>query len=429
MPAPEHVAHSPTRDPGHGPKATVGVALRAVAAGQPVMVWGGTSVAPGATLVVAGDAATAEHLVLATRVAGGPVTVAARRDVVDRLGLRPAAVESGRVGATVDLADGTRIGPCIGAQVRAACVRRLAAPDSAPSDFRSPGHLPLVVSSGRSLAGSTGHAEAAIALMEHASRPAVALFANVLDRTGAVADEDVAAAIAHELRLPMIGIEELQRWWRRRYPLVERTAESRMATVVGDFRVLAYRSLDTDVEHLALLLGDPGSAVSPLARIHSECLTGDALGSIQCECGVHLQGALQAIVADGVGVIVYLRRKRGGLAERLTVCVQQDPGLNAVETDLALGHPADPHHYDEAAQILEDLRLGCIRLLTNDPRGVEALVDHDIRVPERVPLVGGPTEDSVDHRAVSGDRVGSLLETMLSEHAADNESVAPIMRR
>lgn len=393
-------------------------AVGAVVCGTPVVVWGGSPSAPGAAVVVPGDTLTAAQVSLLGRVSGGGVlTVAATRSVLEHRGLRPEAVPPGHVALTVDPADVFAAGAT--AQARASCVRRLAAAHSGAGEFRSPGRIPVVSPAKPRLTDRTGHADAAIGLMGTAGRPAVAAFTVVLDRAGAVADERQAAQVAAAHGLPLVRIEDLQRRWRRQHRLVERTTDSLLGTTAGDFRAILFRSLDTGVEHLALLLGSPDESQAPLVRIHSECLTGDALGSLRCDCGAQLDAALDAVGAEGAGVVLYVRGHEGrgiGLAEKLLAYALQDAGMDTVEANIALGHPADERTYDEAAQILADLGIGTVRLLTNNTEKITALEAHGITVCERIPLTVPPTPHTAGYLDTKRSKLGHLLDPP-PEHA------------
>jgi 3,4-dihydroxy 2-butanone 4-phosphate synthase/GTP cyclohydrolase II len=219
-------------------------------------------------------------------------------------------------------------------------------------------------------------------------------------------------AFADEHGLAMISIEDLVRYRRRHETLVERVAETRLPTRHGDFTAYGYRITVDDSEHIALVHGDVSGPEPVLTRVHSECLTGDVFGSHRCDCGPQLDEALQRIVEEGRGVVVYLRGHEGrgiGLVAKLQAYQLQDGGRDTVDANLDLGLPADARHYGTATQVLRDLGIHSVRLLTNNPDKVSNLEDFGIAVAERVPLTPHPNDHNIAYLLTKRDRMGHDL--------------------
>jgi 3,4-dihydroxy 2-butanone 4-phosphate synthase/GTP cyclohydrolase II len=223
-------------------------------------------------------------------------------------------------------------------------------------------------------------------------------------------------AFADEHGLAMISIEDLVRWRRRNEVLVTRVAETRLPTRHGDFTAYGYTITVDDSEHVALVYGDPESLRASedpvLTRVHSECLTGDVFGSNRCDCGPQLDEAMDRIVDEGRGVLVYLRGHEGrgiGLVAKLQAYQLQDGGRDTVDANLDLGLPADARHYGAATQILKDLGVGTVRLLTNNPDKVTSLEEYGITVAERVPLTPHPNDHNLAYLLTKRDRMGHVL--------------------
>ncbi len=219
-------------------------------------------------------------------------------------------------------------------------------------------------------------------------------------------------AFADEHGLAMISIEDLVRYRRRHEVLVQRVAETRLPTRHGDFTAYGYRITVDDSEHIALVYGDVSGDEPVLTRVHSECLTGDVFGSSRCDCGPQLDEAMERIVAEGRGVVVYLRGHEGrgiGLVAKLQAYQLQDGGRDTIDANLDLGLPADARHYGTATQILRDLGISSVRLLTNNPDKTSSLEDFGIRVPERVGLTPRPNDHNLAYLLTKRDRMGHDL--------------------
>jgi len=279
----------------------------------------------------------------------------------------------------------------ITAAERAATIAAILAPASVPSDFVRPGHLfPLVAKEGGVLRRA-GHTEAAVDLARMAGLEPAGVISEILDDTGNRADRATLLGIARGHRLEIISIEQLIRHRRTREKLVERIAEADLPTRWGRFRVFAYGVKYETQQPIVLVMGDPAAAEAPLVRLHSSCFTGDLLDSLRCDCGDQLHMALETIGSEGVGVLVYLPQEgRGiGLVEKIRAYALQDRGLDTVEANIALGFKADARDYGIGIQLLKDLGLRRVRLLTNNPKKTDAFIygGFDLEVVDQVPIL------------------------------------------
>jgi 3,4-dihydroxy 2-butanone 4-phosphate synthase/GTP cyclohydrolase II len=274
---------------------------------------------------------------------------------------------------------------------RAGTIAAILAPETRPADLVRPGHLfPLVAKEGGVLRRA-GHTEAAVDLARMADLQPAGVLCEILDDTGNRADRQTLQKLAREHRLEIISIEQLIRHRRTREQLVERIAEADLPTTWGRFRVIAYGVKFESQQPIVLVLGDPATATDPLVRLHSSCFTGDLLDSLRCDCGDQLHLALERIGQEGAGVLVYLPQEgRGiGLVEKIRAYALQDQGLDTVEANLALGFKADARDYGVGIQILKDLGLRRVRLLTNNPKKTDAFIygGFDLEVVDQVPIL------------------------------------------
>ena len=235
---------------------------------------------------------------------------------------------------------------------------------------------------------------------------------------------------ADEHGLAMISIEDLVRYRRRHENLVERRAVTRLPTRAGEFTAFGYRITVDGSEHIALVHGDPESlrdGAPVLTRVHSECLTGDVFGSHRCDCGPQLEEALERVVEEGRGVVIYLRGHEGrgiGLLAKLQAYQLQDGGRDTVDANLELGLPADARHYGTATQVLRDLGVEQVRLMTNNPDKISNLEDFGITVTERVPLTPHPNDHNLAYLLTKRDRMGHVLPGLADEpHHRDNDEL------
>ncbi|HEY4235005.1 MAG TPA: 3,4-dihydroxy-2-butanone-4-phosphate synthase [Lacipirellulaceae bacterium] len=305
----------------------------------------------------------------------------------------------------------TRTG--ITAAERARTIQAICDPASKPADFTRPGHLfPLVAKEGGVLRRA-GHTEAAVDLARLAGMMPAGVLCEILNETGDRANRQQLAAIAAEFDLPIISIEQLIAFRRVREKLVFREAEAELPTKYGFGRIIAYGVKYESQQPMVFVLGDPTKVVAPLVRLHSSCFTGDLLESLRCDCGDQLHMALDMIRNEGTGVLAYLPQEgRGiGLVEKIKAYALQDQGLDTVEANLALGYKADPRDYGVGIQLLKDLGLRKVRLLTNNPKKTDAFIygGFDLEVVDQIPIVPPINEHNADYLATKRDKMGHHL--------------------
>ena len=298
----------------------------------------------------------------------------------------------------------------ITAAERATTILAILDPESRPTDFVRPGHLfPLVAKEGGVLRRA-GHTEAAVDLARMAGLQPAGVLCEILDESGNRADREALFVLAREHGLEIISIEELIRHRRAREKLVERIAEADLPTTWGRFRIIAYGVKFETQQPIVLVLGDLGKVAAPLVRLHSSCFTGDLLDSLRCDCGDQLHMALDMIGREGTGVLVYLPQEgRGiGLVEKIRAYQLQDQGLDTVEANLALGYKADSRDYGIGIQLLKDLGLRQVRLLTNNPKKTDAFIygGFDLEVVDQVPILPPVHEFNERYLATKRDKLG-----------------------
>ncbi len=301
----------------------------------------------------------------------------------------------------------------ITAPERAMTIRTIVDPESTAADFVRPGHLfPLIAKEGGVLRRA-GHTECAVDLARLAGLQPAGVLCEILGEEGDRATPRQLFELAERFKLEIISIEQLIRYRRVREELVYLQAESGLPTKYGQGRILAYGVKYESQEPVAIVIGDPASAAAPLVRLHSSCFTGDLLCSLRCDCGDQLHMALDMIGQEGAGVLVYLPHEgRGiGLVEKIKAYNLQDQGLDTVEANLALGHQVDSRDYGVGIQILKDLGLSKVRLLTNNPKKTDAFIygGFDLEVVDQVPIVGPIHEHNARYIATKRDRMGHDL--------------------
>jgi 3,4-dihydroxy 2-butanone 4-phosphate synthase/GTP cyclohydrolase II len=309
----------------------------------------------------------------------------------------------------VDAAAGVTTG--ISAADRAQTVRVLIDPASGSDAIVSPGHIfPLEAREGGVLVRA-GHTEAAVDLAKLAKLKPAGVICEIMLPDGTMARLSDLRAFATEHGLKMLSIADLIQYRRRRERLIDFVEEVEMPTDVGHFKLRLYTSSPDGREHLALIKGDLHAAGAPLVRVHSECLTGDVFGSARCDCGNQLHTAMRMVEKEGRGVVLYMRQEgRGiGLANKLHAYKLQEKGLDTVDANLKLGFPADLRDYGVGAQILADLGLKRIRLLTNNPKKLVGLQGYGLELVERVPLVDEPGDFNRRYLETKKARMGHLI--------------------
>ena len=367
-------------------------------------------------LICAAQLITPEMVNLMIRKAGGLICLALTGDRVDALGLAPMAeanLDDYRTAYTVSVDASPRFGVTTGisAQDRAATIRVAVDPAAVPTDLRHGGHVfPLRAREGGVLQ-RVGHTEAAVDLARLAGLLPAGVVCEILNEDGTTAKRPQLEVFAQEHDITFVTVAQLVAHRLKSERLVHRVAEARLPTDHGTWRIVGYRNDVDRQEHVALVYGEIGDGEDTLVRIHSKCLTGDVFHSLRCDCGWQLDKAMELIASDGRGVIVYLDQEgRGiGLLNKLKAYELQDRGADTVEANEQLGFKPDLRNYGIGAQILLDLGLKSIRLITNNPRKMVGLEGYGLRIGERVPVVQPAHDENAEYLSTKRDKLGHLL--------------------
>jgi 3,4-dihydroxy 2-butanone 4-phosphate synthase / GTP cyclohydrolase II len=401
-------------------------AIADIAAGKAVVVVDDESRENEGDIVFAASRATPELMAFTIRHSSGVICVPMAGDLLDRLDIplmTPHNTDRHRTAYTISVDAGEGVSTGISAADRARTARLLADPGTTPAQLTRPGHVfPLRYREGGVLV-RRGHTEASVDLARLAGLEEAGVLVEVVNDDGTMKRAPQLREFADEHGLAMISIDQLVSYRRRHDILVERAAETRLPTAYGDFTAYGFRIAFDGSEHVALVYGDLSGATADapvLTRVHSECLTGDVFGSRRCDCGPQLEESLRRVVEEGRGVVVYLRGHEGrgiGLVAKLQAYQLQDGGRDTVDANLDLGLPADARHYAAASQILRDLGVGAVRLLTNNPEKVAELQEYGVRVVERVPLTPRPNDHNIAYLMTKRDRMGHVLPDL--DHSLD----------
>ena len=313
---------------------------------------------------------------------------------------------------SVDVLKGATTG--ISAYDRAATIRALISPDTLPEDLGRPGHIfPLRYMEGGVLKRA-GQTEASVDLARLAGLYPAAVICEVMDEDGTMARMPALTEFSRAHDVKIVTVADIITYRREHEKLIERVAEARVPTDHGEFRAVSYRSVVDPNEHIALVKGELDSEKPALVRVHSECLTGDVFGSVRCDCGAQVELALGAIEREGAGVFLYMRQEgRGiGIHNKLKAYALQDGGMDTVEANIALGFAPDPRQYGVGAQILIDLGVKKMRLLTNNPQKRVGLEGFGLEIVAQEPIIAGVTPENRRYLETKRTRLGHILDPM-----------------
>ncbi len=395
---------------------TIEEAVRAIRDGGMVVVVDDEDRENEGDLIMAAEDVTAESMAFYLEYTSGVFCVpleSARADELDLPLMVVANTEAQRTAftVTVDYRHGTTTG--ISAHDRAATVRALIDPETRATDLNRPGHIfPLRYRPGGVLKRA-GHTEATVDLCRLAGKAPSGVLCEIVsaDKSDMARLPELEAFAARH-NLPIVSIADLIRYRRHHEKLVKRVAEAALPTEFGNFQAVVFESILDAEQHLALVYGDIESTPNVLVRVHSECLTGDVLGSLRCDCGPQLQTAMMKIAAEGAGVVVYLRGHEGrgiGLGHKIRAYALQENGHDTVDANLELGLPVDSREYGIGAQILVDLGVTSMRLMTNNPSKYGGLEGFGLNIVERVPIESTPTPYNIDYLRTKRERMGHIL--------------------
>jgi 3,4-dihydroxy 2-butanone 4-phosphate synthase/GTP cyclohydrolase II len=396
------------------PFATIEEALEEVREGRMIVVCDDENRENEGDLTLAAQFATPEAINFMAKEGRGLICLSLTPERCEELGLELMAAKNESSFETpftvsIEARDGVTTG--ISAHDRARTIQVAIDPETNPRDLVQPGHIFPLKSRAGGVLERTGQTEAAVDLARLAGLNPAGVICEVMNDDGTMARVDDLAGYCAKHELKMITIADLIAYRRRHDKLVERVAKAQLPTAFGEFEVVGYRSLIDEKHHVALVKGEVAGREDVLVRVHSECLTGDVFHSLRCDCGEQLESALAMIEAEGEGVLLYLAQEgRGiGLLNKLKAYRLQEEGMDTVDANLELGLPADLRDYGIGAQILADLGLSSIRILTNNPKKIRGLEGYGLSVSAQIPIEHAPNEHNAQYMRTKARRMGHTL--------------------
>ncbi len=394
---------------------TIEEALSALKNGQFVLVVDDEERENEGDLILAAEKATPEAIAFMVRHTSGIICMPMLQERLEELGLPQMVNENTDIHRTawtvsVDYRHGTSTG--VSAFDRCKTIRALIDKSSTPDCFTRPGHVfPLRYRPGGVLKRA-GHTEASIDLAKMAGLYPAGVIGEIVNEDGSMARMSDLEIFSKKYDIPLISTEAIIRHKRTHEKLVQFVSKALIPTKHGDFIAHVYKSLVDEIEHIALVKGDVYKQENVLVRVHSECVTGDVFGSKRCDCGTQLENSLETISNAGNGVLLYLRDHEGrgiGIGQKLHAYNLQDMGLDTVEANIKLGFPVDSREYGIGAQILADLGLSTIHLMTNNPAKYTGLAGYDLKITDRVPLLSAPNPENLKYLMTKQTKMGHLL--------------------
>ncbi|HPG36162.1 MAG TPA: bifunctional 3,4-dihydroxy-2-butanone-4-phosphate synthase/GTP cyclohydrolase II [bacterium] len=373
-------------------------------------------------LVIAAQFANAENINFMAKNGRGLICLALENSIADQLDLPPMVVDNqSRFGTAFTVSIEAKCGVTTGisAADRATTIMSAVKDGAVPTDLARPGHVfPLRAKDGGVLV-RTGQTEGSVDLTRIAGLKPAAVICEIMNDNGTMARMPELREFSAKYDIPIITIEDIIAYRLMTESLVEQMADAVLPTKWGgDFNIKVFKSMVDGLEHVALIKGDITTAEPVLVRVHSECLTGDALGSVRCDCGYQLQNAMEIIDREGRGVILYLRQEgRGiGLGNKIKAYHLQDNGMDTVEANIALGFPADMRDYGIGAQILKEIGVKRIKLLTNNPKKMVSLAGYGLEITDQIPNICGVQEKNIKYLMAKQNKMGHKIFSKGDEH-------------